>query len=66
MNKKLKFMMTTYAPSGQVYQKDKTYKTKAGMRRAKEKQNLAYGSHLRAVAVEIFEDGTTIPTLCLA
>jgi hypothetical protein len=65
MKQVIKFKMTTYTNNGAEF-KSGEYKTYKSMRQAKEKQNLQYGAHLKAVVIEVLEDGTEQPGLCLA
>ena len=59
-----KFVMKTFTPYGQLFKKERSFKTKSGMRRSKEKQNLEYGAHLTAEAYEILEDWSRRKILC--
>lgn len=66
-NKQIKeYRMTTYTGAGTVFKANTVYKTKQAMRRAKEKQNLSYGAHLKADCVIVYQDGSTELTYCLA
>lgn len=59
------FVMTTFTPHG-VFKKNLKFKTKNGMRKSKERQNLSYGAHLGSEAFEVSADGTKTPVLVFA